>query len=64
MNAQEITEIRNLTSDEMEDVSGALMFRIGSVRIQILEGEMIFSVSVDGVGSLNIDTGGAWAGAN
>ena len=24
MNTQDITEIRNLTSDEMEDVSGAL----------------------------------------
>jgi ABC-type siderophore export system fused ATPase/permease subunit len=60
MNTQEMTEIRNLTSDEMEDVSGALKIQIGPVRIKVLEGEMIFSISMDGVGAFCIDTQGIW----
>ena len=35
MNTQEMTEIRNLTSDEMEDVSGALRIQIGPVKNQV-----------------------------
>ena len=60
MNTQEITEVRNLTSDEMEDVSGALRIQIGPVRIKVLEDGLIFGISMDGVGAFCIDDHGVW----
>ncbi len=62
MNAQDVTEIRTLTSAEMEDVSGAFKMDIGPVRIKIFEDGLILSVAVKGVGSLNLDEGGFWVG--
>ena len=60
MNTQEITEVRNLTSDEMEEISGALSVRIGPVGIKLFEGSMIFSIAIDGVGAFCIDDQGPW----
>ena len=60
MNTQEITEIRNLTSDEIEHASGALRVTIGPIRIKVLEDGLIASLAIDGVGSLNLDEHGVW----
>ncbi len=62
MNAQDVTEIRPLTSAEVEDVSGAFKMDIGPVRIKVLEDGLILSVAIQGVGSLNLDEGGFWVG--
>jgi hypothetical protein len=60
MNTQGITEIRNLTSDEMEDASGALKASFGPLRVKLAEDGLFFSLGIDGVGSFNVDGGGIW----
>jgi hypothetical protein len=60
MHTQETTEMRNLTSDEIDDVSGALKVSLGPFRVKIAEDGLILSLGIDGVGSFNIDSGGIW----
>ena len=49
MNTQEMTEIRNLTFDEIEDVSGAVILELGRVRIKLFEDYQIFAIQVGSV---------------
>jgi hypothetical protein len=60
MNSQDNTEIRNLTSAEIEHTSGALTLSAGPLRLKVGEDGLLFSFQIDGVGSVNIDTGGVW----
>lgn len=60
MNTQDDAQIRSLTSEEIEDVSGALKITVGPVRIKLFEDGLIFSVAVNGVGSFNVDDQGVW----
>lgn len=60
MNSQDNAEIRGLTANEIEEASGAAKLVIGPVRIKAGEDGLIFSLSIDGVGSFNIDDHGIW----
>ena len=60
MNTQDITEVRNLSSDEIECVSGALKVSFGPFRVKVLEDGLILSLGIDGVGSFNVDEAGIW----
>ena len=60
MNTQDITEIRNLTSDEIEHASGAFKASFGPFRIKVGEDGLILSLGIDGVGSFNVDEAGVW----
>ncbi len=60
MNTQDTAEIRNLTSDEVEQASGALKASFGPFRVKVGEDGLILSLGIDGVGSFNIDDHGVW----
>jgi hypothetical protein len=60
MNTQDTTELRDLTSDEIEDVSGALKGSLGPFRVKYFEDGLYFSLSIDGLGSFNVDDEGVW----
>jgi len=58
MNTQDISEVRQLRADEIEDVSGALLFIAGRVVLKVGEGGVIFGFGVDNVGNVIIDGSG------
>ena len=57
---QETAQIRNLTSDEVETISGALKLSVGPFSAKIWEDGLYVSLGIDGVGSFNLDPHGPW----
>jgi hypothetical protein len=57
---QETAQIRNLTSDEVETISGALKLSVGPFNAKFDEDGLFLSLGIDGVGMFNIDAFGVW----
>jgi hypothetical protein len=60
MNTHDITGIRHLSTNEIQDVSGALIFIAHPVVLKVAERGVIFAFGIDGLGNVVIDDTGIW----